>query len=154
MAMGIIQFAISLFGNVPCPIIYGAVIDSTCLIWETICDKQGACSLYDPDAFRHFFLGKWYIPIPYVFLHFLLRSFDNCKHALFVSVSHCRHHIGNNVFGIYYGCCCMVQSKSNLYRSRIKSQWSGLFNGEANNHTRINNVDFKSQIDLLISNRN
>lgn len=58
MAMGIIQFAISLFGNVPCPIIYGAVIDSTCLIWETICDKQGACSLYDPDAFRHFFLGK------------------------------------------------------------------------------------------------
>lgn len=58
MAMGIIQFAISLFGNVPCPIIYGAVIDSTCLIWETICDKQGACSLYDPDAFRHFFLGN------------------------------------------------------------------------------------------------
>lgn len=58
MAMGIIQFATSLFGNVPCPIIYGAVIDSTCLIWETICDKQGACSLYDPDAFRHFFLGK------------------------------------------------------------------------------------------------
>lgn len=56
--MGIIQFATSLFGNVPCPIIYGAVIDSTCLIWETICDKQGACSLYDPDAFRHFFLGK------------------------------------------------------------------------------------------------
>lgn len=59
MAMGIIQFSISLFGNVPCPIIYGAVIDSTCLIWETICDKQGACSLYDPDAFRHFFLGMY-----------------------------------------------------------------------------------------------
>ena len=57
MAMGIIQFAIGLFGNVPCPIIYGAVIDSTCLVWETICGKQGACSLYDPDAFRHFFLG-------------------------------------------------------------------------------------------------
>lgn len=59
MAMGIIQFAIGLFGNVPCPIIYGAVIDSTCLIWETICDKQGACSLYDADAFRHFFLGMY-----------------------------------------------------------------------------------------------
>lgn len=57
MAMGIIQFAIGLFGNVPCPIIYGAVIDSTCLVWETICGKQGACSLYDPDTFRHFFLG-------------------------------------------------------------------------------------------------
>lgn len=59
MAMGVIQFAIGLFGNVPCPIIYGAVIDSTCLIWETICGKQGACSLYDPDTFRHFFLDKF-----------------------------------------------------------------------------------------------
>lgn len=58
MAMGIIQFAIGLFGNVPCPIIYGVVIDSTCLIWETICGKAGACSLYDIDAFRHFFLGE------------------------------------------------------------------------------------------------
>lgn len=59
MAMGIIQFAIGLFGNVPCPIIYGAVIDSTCLIWETICEKQGACSLYNTDDFRHFFLGMY-----------------------------------------------------------------------------------------------
>lgn len=57
MAMGIIQFAIGLFGNVPCPIIYGVVIDSTCLVWETICGKAGACSLYDIDDFRHFFLG-------------------------------------------------------------------------------------------------
>lgn len=58
MAMGVIQFAIGLFGNVPCPIIYGAVVDSACLVWETICGKQGACSLYDVDLFRHFFLGK------------------------------------------------------------------------------------------------
>lgn len=57
MAMGIIQFAIGLFGNVPCPIIYGAVVDSACLVWETICGKQGACSLYDVDTFRYFFLG-------------------------------------------------------------------------------------------------
>lgn len=58
MAMGIIQFAIGLFGNVPCPIIYGAVIDSTCLVWDTICGKQGACAQYDKDAFRHFFFGE------------------------------------------------------------------------------------------------
>lgn len=66
MAMGIIQFAIGLFGNVPCPIIYGAVIDSTCLIWETICGQQGACSLYDPDAFRHFFLGLFIVKFHHV----------------------------------------------------------------------------------------
>lgn len=58
MAMGVIQFAIGIFGNVPCPIIYGAVVDSACMVWESVCDKVGACSLYDGDTFRHFFLGK------------------------------------------------------------------------------------------------
>lgn len=58
MAMGIIQSAIGLFGNVPCPIIYGAVVDSACLLWKTVCGKHGACSLYDSDSFRHYFLGK------------------------------------------------------------------------------------------------
>lgn len=59
MAMGIIQFAIGLFGNVPCPIIYGAVVDYACLVWDTICDKTGACSLYNGELFRQFFLGKF-----------------------------------------------------------------------------------------------
>lgn len=57
MAMGLIQSAIGLFGNVPCPIIYGAVVDSACLIWRSVCGKHGACSLYDSDTFRHYFLG-------------------------------------------------------------------------------------------------
>ena len=60
MAMGLIQSAIGLFGNVPCPIIYGAVVDSACLIWRSVCGKHGACSLYDADTFRHYFLGKKY----------------------------------------------------------------------------------------------
>lgn len=58
MAMGVIQSAIGLFGNVPCPIIYGAVVDSACLIWKSVCGKHGACSLYDADTFRQYFLGK------------------------------------------------------------------------------------------------
>ncbi|XP_055376193.1 solute carrier organic anion transporter family member 74D [Condylostylus longicornis] len=57
MAMGVIQSAIGLFGTVPCPIIYGAVVDSACLVWTTVCGKHGACSLYDVDNFRHYFLG-------------------------------------------------------------------------------------------------
>lgn len=46
-------------GNVPCPIVYGAVVDSACLIWETICGKQGACRLYDENFFRMFYHGKF-----------------------------------------------------------------------------------------------
>ncbi|XP_024085155.1 solute carrier organic anion transporter family member 3A1-like [Cimex lectularius] len=57
MALGLIQFAIGLFGNVPCPIVYGAVVDSACLIWETTCGKQGACKLYDENFFRMFYHG-------------------------------------------------------------------------------------------------
>uniref|UniRef100_A0A0A9ZGZ8 Solute carrier organic anion transporter family member n=1 Tax=Lygus hesperus TaxID=30085 RepID=A0A0A9ZGZ8_LYGHE len=57
MALGLIQFAIGLFGNVPCPIIYGAVVDSACLIWEFTCGKQGSCKLYDETFFRMFYHG-------------------------------------------------------------------------------------------------
>lgn len=57
MALGLIQFAIGLFGNVPCPIIYGAVVDSACLIWKMACGEKGACGLYDSDTFRMFYHG-------------------------------------------------------------------------------------------------
>lgn len=57
MALGLITFAIGLFGNVPCPIIYGAVVDSACLFWEDNCGEPGACRLYDPSKFRTVFHG-------------------------------------------------------------------------------------------------
>ncbi|XP_058797997.1 solute carrier organic anion transporter family member 74D [Phymastichus coffea] len=57
MALGLIQFAIGLFGNVPCPIVYGAVVDSACLVWEYACGEKGACWLYDSNVFRMFFHG-------------------------------------------------------------------------------------------------
>ncbi|XP_046382967.1 solute carrier organic anion transporter family member 74D isoform X2 [Ischnura elegans] len=57
MALGLIQFAIGLFGNVPCPIVYGAVVDSACVVWDMACGKQGACWLYDVDVFRMFYHG-------------------------------------------------------------------------------------------------
>lgn len=57
MALGLIQFAIGLFGNVPCPIVYGAVVDSACLIWKKTCGEKGACGLYDSNIFRMFYHG-------------------------------------------------------------------------------------------------
>lgn len=57
MALGLIQFAIGLFGNVPCPIVYGAVVDSACLVWEYACGERGACWLYDSNIFRMFYHG-------------------------------------------------------------------------------------------------
>lgn len=58
LALGFISFAIGLFGNVPCPIIYGAIVDSTCIFWEEdACGTKGACRLYDSTRFRRWFHG-------------------------------------------------------------------------------------------------
>lgn len=57
MALGLIQFAIGLFGNVPCPIVYGAVVDSACLDWKLVENEKGACNFYDSNTFRMFYHG-------------------------------------------------------------------------------------------------
>ncbi|GBP29069.1 Solute carrier organic anion transporter family member 5A1 [Eumeta japonica] len=57
MAMGVIQFAIGVFGNVPCPIVFGAAVDAACKLRDTVCDVLGACAFYDNDRFRHLYLG-------------------------------------------------------------------------------------------------
>ncbi|XP_026320164.1 solute carrier organic anion transporter family member 2A1-like isoform X2 [Hyposmocoma kahamanoa] len=58
MAMGVIQFAIGVFGNVPCPIIFGAAIDAACRLRDIACkDPGGTCASYDSDSLRHYFLG-------------------------------------------------------------------------------------------------
>ncbi|XP_045511689.1 solute carrier organic anion transporter family member 74D isoform X1 [Colias croceus] len=57
MAMGVIQFAIGVFGNVPCPIVFGAAVDAACRLRDAACGLLGACASYDSDHLRHFFLG-------------------------------------------------------------------------------------------------
>ena len=48
---------------IPAPIVYGAVIDSTCLIWSSSgCNKGGAqgsgpCAYYDVRSLRHNYIG-------------------------------------------------------------------------------------------------
>ncbi|KAI5632437.1 organic anion transporter polypeptide (OATP) family domain-containing protein [Phthorimaea operculella] len=57
MAMGVIQFAIGVFGNVPCPIVFGAAIDAACRLRDYACGILGACESFDNDNLRRFFLG-------------------------------------------------------------------------------------------------
>ncbi|GMR46731.1 hypothetical protein PMAYCL1PPCAC_16926, partial [Pristionchus mayeri] len=52
-ALGLKGFLMALFGSLPSPMIYGFIVDSSCLIWESACDgARGSCSLYDPAALR------------------------------------------------------------------------------------------------------
>lgn len=52
-AQGITLMTISLFALIPGPIIYGAIIDSTCLIWEESCGTRGNCWFHHGKNFRY-----------------------------------------------------------------------------------------------------
>lgn len=61
LALGMQTLIVRTLGGIPPPIYFGALIDQTCLKWGTKrCGGQGACRIYDTDAFRSRFLGLIY----------------------------------------------------------------------------------------------
>ena len=44
-------------GNLPCPLIYGATVDSACSDWGS--GGYGACHSYDGPSFRYYFHGEF-----------------------------------------------------------------------------------------------
>jgi len=42
----------SLFAMLPSPIVYGAIIDNTCILWQKECGETTNCLLYDTDSLR------------------------------------------------------------------------------------------------------
>ncbi|XP_071633694.1 solute carrier organic anion transporter family member 74D isoform X2 [Temnothorax longispinosus] len=52
LSQGVTLMIVSLLALIPGPIIYGAIIDSTCLIWEESCGTRGNCWFYHRDNFR------------------------------------------------------------------------------------------------------
>ena len=41
-------------GLIPGPVIFGALVDSSCILWQRTCstDTRGSCLLYDTASFR------------------------------------------------------------------------------------------------------
>ncbi|GFR12858.1 solute carrier organic anion transporter family member 5A1 [Trichonephila clavata] len=56
-ALGVFGSILAMFAFIPYPLIYGALTDSTCLVWEESCNKTGNCWLYDSDKFRYYLHG-------------------------------------------------------------------------------------------------
>lgn len=50
-ALGIQWIKVRLFGTIPAPMIFGKLIDDTCVLWKETCDEDGsgvgACLVYD-----------------------------------------------------------------------------------------------------------
>ncbi|KAH8413464.1 hypothetical protein KR009_011422 [Drosophila setifemur] len=52
-AQGLALMMISLFALIPGPIMFGRLIDSTCVVWSKTCNGMGNCQLYDQARFRY-----------------------------------------------------------------------------------------------------
>lgn len=52
-AQGLSLMMLSLFALIPGPIIFGRLIDSSCLVWTEECNSTGNCQFYDQTAFRN-----------------------------------------------------------------------------------------------------
>lgn len=54
LVQGILLMVFSLLALIPGPIIFGAIMDSTCLVWDISCQKRGNCWIYHKDNFRYY----------------------------------------------------------------------------------------------------
>ncbi|CAF1014436.1 unnamed protein product, partial [Didymodactylos carnosus] len=48
-ALGLENMIIKLVAHIPAPIIFGTIIDNTCLFWNRNCERRGSCFLYNGD---------------------------------------------------------------------------------------------------------
>ncbi|KAM9348609.1 solute carrier organic anion transporter family member 2B1 [Symphorus nematophorus] len=56
-AVGVQYMLFRVLAFMPGPVLYGSVIDTTCILWGKKCGKQTSCLYYNLDRFRHRFLG-------------------------------------------------------------------------------------------------
>lgn len=55
VTQGLILMLVSLFALIPGPIMYGRIIDETCIVWSEQCSgRKGNCQLYDQRLFRYY----------------------------------------------------------------------------------------------------
>ncbi|XP_051515615.1 solute carrier organic anion transporter family member 3A1-like [Myxocyprinus asiaticus] len=56
-ALGVLFLLLRLLGFIPPPLIFGIGIDSTCLLWSSVCGTKGACMLYDNISYRYLYVS-------------------------------------------------------------------------------------------------
>ncbi|XP_055948598.1 solute carrier organic anion transporter family member 6C1-like [Argiope bruennichi] len=57
VALGTFETLICTFGFIPYPVVYGALVDSACLIWEKSCGETGNCWYYDVPKLNYLLHG-------------------------------------------------------------------------------------------------
>ncbi|XP_077990594.1 solute carrier organic anion transporter family member 5A1-like [Glandiceps talaboti] len=57
LALGMQFVLLKTIALIPAPMYYGKAIDGTCLLWEKLCEDEGACLEYDLNRFRFVYIG-------------------------------------------------------------------------------------------------
>ncbi|CAJ0590981.1 unnamed protein product [Cylicocyclus nassatus] len=52
ISLGFSGFLVSLLATLPSPVLWGKIIDMSCLVWQDVCSTTGACAIYDTDELR------------------------------------------------------------------------------------------------------
>ena len=76
-ALGIQWIKVRLIGTIPAPMVFGALIDETCVLWQESChEEDGACLVYDNQ-----YMGWWVFPLSTVSVKFVEASWNVISHA-------------------------------------------------------------------------
>ncbi|XP_021915688.1 solute carrier organic anion transporter family member 4A1 isoform X3 [Zootermopsis nevadensis] len=62
-ALGIQWIKVRLIGTIPAPMVFGALIDETCILWQESCyeDENGACLVYDNT-----YMGRYVLALAFI----------------------------------------------------------------------------------------
>ncbi|XP_026213282.1 solute carrier organic anion transporter family member 2B1 isoform X2 [Anabas testudineus] len=71
-AVGVQYMLFRVLAFMPGPVLYGSVIDTTCILWGKKCGKHTSCRYYNLDSFRQRFLGLMVVFVCGGLLCFLL----------------------------------------------------------------------------------
>ncbi|XP_053564740.1 solute carrier organic anion transporter family member 2B1 isoform X2 [Bombina bombina] len=75
LAIGIQFMLLRILAWLPGPVMFGSVIDSTCVLWGKKCGKKAACQYYDNNLFRQRFIGLQLLFKVGAFIFFLATFF-------------------------------------------------------------------------------
>ncbi|KAM4727409.1 solute carrier organic anion transporter family member 2B1 isoform 2-T3 [Anableps anableps] len=71
-AVGVQYMLFRVLAFMPGPVLYGSVIDTTCILWGQKCGQKTSCLYYNLDSFRQRFLGLMVVFVCGALLCFLL----------------------------------------------------------------------------------
>ncbi|XP_068085065.1 solute carrier organic anion transporter family member 4A1 [Anabrus simplex] len=60
-ALGIQWIKVRLLGTIPAPMLFGGLIDRTCLLWQESCDDNGACLVY-----ANKYMGRYMLALAFI----------------------------------------------------------------------------------------